>query len=254
MLLSSKGSFKLSGSEVVIMGKGWCLGNVSAISFDKKMYKKKKVSRDVILTDYVSWDTFLPNTFSAGRRNTSVAYIINMLTSRRRFGNLLFESTKSFDSVLLYNQWPSLDDDACSIGSNAAQQEAAKFNMPELIRSGISDYAGFTLGPYLKYARANKRVRKFTKGNISSYLNLVLVSDYQKFGILYRLNKTRILEHLSQEEFMEMQSISYKKSVNALALSEIIDFSIDGTCQIDKVQHAMVVTYLKEKGGLNVLS
>lgn len=83
---------------------------------------------------------------------------------------------------------------------------------------------------------------------------MVLVSDYQKFGILYRLNKTKILEYLSQEEFLEMQTISYKKSVNSLALSEIIDFSIDGTCQIDKVQHAMVVTYLKEKGGLNVLS
>lgn len=83
---------------------------------------------------------------------------------------------------------------------------------------------------------------------------MVLVSDYQKFGILYRLNKTKILEYLSQEEFMEMQSISYKKTVNALALSELIDFAIDGTCQIDKVQQAMVITYLKEKGGLNVLS
>lgn len=145
-------------------------------------------------------------------------------------------------------------EDAESIGSNKGDDLIQKFNLPELIRSGISDYAGFTLGPYLKYSRASKRVRKFTKGSINSYLNMVLVSDYQKFGILYRLNKTKILEYLSQEEFMEMQSISYKKTVNALALSELIDFAIDGTCQIDKVQQAMVITYLKEKGGLNVLS
>lgn len=64
------------------------------------MYKKKKVSRDVILTDYSSWDTFLPHTFSAGKRNSSVSFIIQVLTNRRMYGNLLFESTKSFDGVL----------------------------------------------------------------------------------------------------------------------------------------------------------
>lgn len=203
------------------------------------------------------WRKFIQHIFHRGQRQSAIVRLQLMLNTTAPYSphikELTVQAATSLQPRALQSYLNSIDGEwRDSITASLKNKRVVKTQALSLIKSGIEEFSSQSAGPYLFYACANRRIRKYTKGKVTSFLNLALVSHRKKFGVMSRLSKVRTLELLTVTDTLNDTFASYRAMFVGLATHEAIGLGLDNINSFRRVQRAMLVYYIRINGGFSV--